>query len=277
MVQAGLKMLGSSLQVDGVSGPDTAKALRAYESDQDPATARPEDPVTVQRLHQALLQGARPGVVIVQPAPSDGPRLGLAVERRYDQAGFNACTVDQMHIQALMVMLRADPPPVIVHVVGGLVATAGLTAVDLQAGTRGWGSPDEIGFLTSADLDRALRTVSRDWPAPVVVLDVPAPTGHREIADQLLLRNCFAGDLFALGASRAVVAAGLAGRKASYLVQDVLVEGLARGDAIGDVVQRVRRQVPPSGFDRFDWSAPYAATALWSNDPSMRLPSSGRT
>ena len=63
----------------------------------------------------------------------------------------------------------------------------------------------------------------------------------------------------------------------SFQLQDVLVEGLARGDAIGDVVQRVRRQVPPSGFDRFDWSAPYAATALWSNDPSMRLPSSGRT
>ena len=134
MVQAGLKMLGSSLQVDGVSGPDTAKALRAYESDQDPAAVRAEDPVTVQRLHQALLQGARPGVVIVQPAASEGLRPGFAVERRYDLAGFNACTVDQLPIPVLEVMLRAEPPPVIVHVVGGLVATAGLTAVDLQAG-----------------------------------------------------------------------------------------------------------------------------------------------
>jgi len=277
MVQAGLKMLGSSLQVDGVSGPDTAKALRAFESDQDPAAARAEDPVTVQRLHQALLQGARPSVVIVQPTPSDGPRLGFAVERRYDQAGFNACTVDQMNIPVLMALLRAEPPPVIVHVVGGLVATAGLTAVDLQTGTRAWGSPYETGLLTSADLDRVLRTVSRDWPAPVVVLDVPAPTGHREIADQLLLRNCFAGHLFALGASRAIVTTGLAGRKAADLVQDELVAGLARGDAIGDVVQRVRRQAPDSGFECFDWSAPFAATGLWSNDPSMRLPASGRT
>jgi hypothetical protein len=107
------------------------------------------------------------------------------------------------------------------------------------------------------------------------VLDVPAPTGHREVADQLLLSNCFAGDLFALGASRAVVTTGLGGRKAADLVQDVLVEGLARGDAIGDVVQRVRGQAPDSGFDRFDWSAPFVATALWSNDPSMRLPASG--
>ena len=277
MVQAGLKMLGSSVQVDGVSGPDTAKALRAYESDQDPTAVRAEDPVTVQRLHQALLQGARPGVVIIQPAASEGLRPGFAVERRYDRAGFNACTVDQMPIPVLEVMLRAEPPPVIVHVVGGLVATAGLTAVDLEAGPRGWSSPDETGLLTSADLDRALRAVSRDWPAPVVVLDVPAPNGYREIADQLLLRNCFAADLFALGASRAVVTTGLGGRKAADLVQDVLVEGLARGDAIGDVVQRVRSQGPPSGFERFDWSAPFAATALWSNDPSMRLPAPGRT
>jgi tetratricopeptide (TPR) repeat protein len=277
MVQAGLKMLGSSLQVDGVSGPDTAKALRAYESNQDPAAIRAEDPATIQRLHQALLRGARPGVVIVQPAASSGPRLGFAAERRYDQAGFNATTVDQLHIPALMVLLRAKPPPVIVHVVGGLVATAGLTTVDLQTGTGGWGSPDETGLLTSADLDRALRTVSRDWPAPVVVLDVPAPTGLREVADQLLLRNCFAGDLFALGASRAVVTTGLGGRKNADLVQDVLVEGLARGDAIGDIVQRVRGQASESGFDRFAWSAPFAATALWSNDPSMRLPVSRQT
>ncbi len=277
MVQAGLKMLGSSLQVDGVSGPDTAKALRAFEPDQDPGAVRAEDPVTVQRLHQALLQGARPGVVIVQPTASDGPRLGFAVERRYDQAGFDACTVDQMHIPVLISLLRAEPPPVIVHVVGGLVATAGLTAVDLQTGTPAWGSPEETGLLTSADLDRALRAVSRDWPAPVVVLDVPAPTGHREIADQLLLRNCFAGDLFALGASRAVVTTGLAKRKAGDLVQDELVAGLVRGDAIGDVVQRVRRQAPDAGFDRFHWSAPFAATGLWTNDPSMRLPASGRT
>jgi len=71
------------------------------------------------------------------------------------------------------------------------------------------------------------------------------------------------------------VATGLAGRKAANLVQDVLLEGLARGEAIGDVVQRMRQQAPPSGFDHFDSSAAFAGTALWSNDPSMRLPPLG--
>jgi tetratricopeptide (TPR) repeat protein len=277
VVQAGLNLFGSSLQVDGVSGPDTANALRALESNQDPASIRAEDPVTVQRLHKALLEGARPGAVIVQPAPSEGPQFGSLVERRYDQAGFGACTVSQAHVPSLIVLLLASPPPVIVHVVGGLVATAGMTAVDLQASAPGWGSPDQAGLLTAADLDLALRAVSRDWPAPVVVLDVPAPSGLREIADQMLLRNSFAGDLFALGAARAVVATGLAGRKSGDLARSVLLEGLAHGDAIGDVIQRMRRQAPSSGFGRFDKSAAFAATALWTNDPSMRLPAPGRT
>ena len=109
------------------------------------------------------------------------------------------------------------------------------------------------------------------------MLDVPAPTGQREVADQLLLRNCFAADLFALGGSRAVVATGLADRKTADLVQDVLLEGLAGGEAIGHVVQRMRQQAPASGFDRFESAVPYAGTALWSNDPSLRLPTLGGT
>ena len=102
-------------------------------------------------------------------------------------------------------MLRAEPPPVIVHIVGGLVATAGHDR-GRPAGRRQWlGPPDEAGFLTTAELDQALRAVPQNWPTPIIVLDVPAPTGHRETGDQLLLRNGFAADLFAMGATRAVV------------------------------------------------------------------------
>jgi hypothetical protein len=276
VVQAGLNLLlGSSLEVDGVSGPDTARALRALTQDPGTPPVRADDPVTVQHLHQALLQGARPGVIIARAAPSQGRRPSFTLERRYAQTGFDPHTVDQAHIPALTRLLRAETPPVIVHIVGGLVATVGATAVDLQDDAWGWGAPDETGVLTSADLDHALRAVPRDWPAPVVVLDVPAPTGHREVADQLLLRNCFAADLFAMGGTRAVVGTGLAGRAAADVVQDVLLEGLARGEAIGDVIQVMRQQAPLSGFGRFDSSAAFAATALWCNDPSMRLPALG--
>ena len=215
-------------------------------------------------------------MIVVRPGAAEGQRPNLAAERRYAHAGFDVSTVDQAQTSALTMLLRAEPPPVIVHVVGGLVARTGVTAIDLQDDARGWGAPVAACLLTAADLDHAFRVVPRDWPAPVVVLDVPAPTGQREVADQMLLRNCFAADLFALGGSRAVVATGLADRKTADLVQDVLLEGLARGEAIGDVVQRMR-QAPPSSFDRFESAAPYAGTALWCNDPSLRLPTLGGT
>ena len=60
MVQAGLKMLGSSVQVDGVSGPDTAKALRRLRIRSGPR-GRP---------------GRRPGD---RPAPAPGPAPGRAL------------------------------------------------------------------------------------------------------------------------------------------------------------------------------------------------------
>jgi Mn-containing catalase len=73
------------------------------------------------------------------------------------------------------------------------------------------------------------------------------------------------------------VATGLADRNAADLVQDELVEGFAHGEAVADVVQRMRQQAPASGFNRFVSSAAFAGTALWSNDPSMRLPALGGT
>ena len=275
VVQAGLNVLGSTIPVDGVSGPDTAKALRTHSENPEAPDTRADDPETVQRLHKARLQGARPGVIVVRPGAAEGQRPNLAAERRYAHAGFNFSRSTRRDLRSSD-LLRAEPPPVIVHVVAGLVPRTGGTAIDLLDDARGWGAPVAACLLTAADLDHAFRVVPRDWPAPVVVLDVPAPTGQREVADQMLLRNCFAADLFALGGSRAVVATGLADRKTADLVQDVLLEGLARGEAIGDVVQRMR-QAPPSSFDRFESAAPYAGTALWCNDPSLRLPTLGGT
>ena len=270
VVQAGLNVLGYRLDVDGVSGPNTAKALQ--DSGTPPGLA--DDPETVQRLHQALFRGARPSVIIIWGASAESQLRNLALERRYAQAGFETLTVSPAHLPELLV-LRGEPPPVIVHIVGGVVATAGVTAVDLQDDGSGWGPPDEAGLLTSAKLDQALRAVPQNWPTPIIVLDIPAPTGHREAGDQLLLRNGFAADLFAMGSTRAVVGTGLAGRTATGLLQDVLVEGLAHGYAIGDVVQRMRHQAEPEGFSRFESSVAFTATALWSNDPSMRLPPLG--
>ena len=275
LVQAGLNLLrGSSLQVDGVSGPNTARVLADWQLPGQ-RLAQADDPDTVQELHQALLQGARPLVMIAQAAPTPGRRRSYAVERRYARAGMEATSVADARA-TLPLVLRREPPPVILHFVGGFVAAGGGAAIDLQESGSGWDGQDAVGLLGPADIDRALENVPPDWPAPIVVVDVPLPSGRREAADQLLLRNYFAAELFAMGGTRAVIATGLASPRSTDVVQDVLVEGLARGNAIGDIVQQMRRQQPAGGFLRFDSALAFAATALWTNDGSMRLPASRR-
>ena len=277
VVQAGLNLFGSSIQVERGQrtgyGQGSSRSLPGSGDGAFQGRRSRDGPVAAPGPAPGRASGRDRG-----PAGAgQGRRPNLAAERRYAYNGFEASTVDQGQISTLTRLLRVEPPPVIVHIVGGLVVRVGVTAIDLQEDAAGWGTFDTAGLLTVADLDHALRAVPRDWPAPVVVLDVPAPTGHREVADQMLLRNCFAADLFAMGGTRAVVATGVAERATAGHVQDVLVEGLAQGKAIGDVVQEMRQQVPSWDFDKFGSSAAFAGTALWSSDPSMRLPNLGGT
>ncbi|SNS14819.1 hypothetical protein SAMN04488107_1601 [Geodermatophilus saharensis] len=69
-----------------------------------------------------------------------------------------------------------------------------------------------------------------------------------------------------------MIGAGLAEGSNADVLQDVLIEGLARGDAIGDVVQSMRKQGPESTFDYFASAVSFVATALWTKSAEMRLP-----
>ena len=259
----------------GLVGPDTAKALRTHSENPEAPGTRADDPETVQRLHKARLQGARPGVIVVRPGAAEGQRptcrgTPLRPRRLRRQHGRPGAVLRSSRRRSRRTTTRHRARR-------GWPGSPYRRDSNRPAGRRpGLGRP---GRGLPADRRRSRSCLPggpADWPAPVVVLDVPAPTGQREVADQMLPRDCFAADLFALGGSRAVVVTGLADRKTADLVQDVLLEGLARGEAIGDVVQRMR-QAPPSSFDRFESAAPYAGTALWCNDPSLRLPTLGGT
>jgi cellulose synthase operon protein C len=274
-VQSGLNMLvGSSLEVDGVSGPDTEQALARWQEDNQ-LDRSADNPDLVQRLHQAILQGARPIVLVVRAVAAPGSRRSYVIERRYARAGIEATTVSAVYAD-LPTVLASEPPPVALHINAGIVATSGGVAIDLQERTWGWLAGKEARLLTPPDVDRTLRLGPVDWPPPIVVLDVPRPTGQREAVDQLLLRNYFAAELYALGGARAVVATGLGDSRSTEIVQDVLVEGLARGDTIGDIVAQIRTQRPRDGFTRVGSSLPFSAIALWTDDASMRLPASPR-
>jgi hypothetical protein len=273
VVQSALNRLGANLDVDGVSGPDTARAMSHLESAERHSAPRTEGPVddpdTVQRLHLELLGGALPGVIVVRPALAGDRRRSESLERRYRLAGLEPSVVHAPQAADLAALLDREPPPVIIHFLGGIVATGGATAVDLRGAGEDWPG-EEAALLTAADLDLVLRAVRRNWPAPVVVLDVPRLTGLRETLDQLLLRNCFAGDLFALGGARAVLATGLTRSRGK--LQDVLVEGLGRGDPIADVTQSIRRNSLSRAEQRSEEAIAGAAAAVWTNDPGLRLP-----
>jgi hypothetical protein len=264
---------GARLNVDGVRGPSTAHAI---EMSPEPGLwgSSMIGQETASSLHWARLNGMRPVVVILRPAPSSDRRRSDSLERRYRLAGLEPQVVLASHAVTLAELLRREPPPVVVHVAGSIVSTGGATAVDLSSSGFEWA--DQLASqLTAADLDRTLRAVPASWPSPIVVLEVPRPTGQLETLDQLLLRNCFAGDLFALGGARAVLATGLA-RSASRL-QQVLVEGLAQGDPIGDTAQSIRQNSVSRKDEKRAEEVAAAATAVWTDDPGLRLPAPRRS
>jgi hypothetical protein len=134
-----------------------------------PATGLP-DPVTVQRLHQAVTGEDAPRVAIV----GDDPATGAA----YTRAGFHPLVVRDG-----LASLLHDQPVAVLHIHAHLTDHHGTPALDLP-------TP-----LTAIALDRKLP---RDLPAPLVVLDARKA--------ELALRNVFATHLSAAGTIRAILA-----------------------------------------------------------------------
>jgi hypothetical protein len=151
----------------------------------------------------------------------------------------------------------------IVHLTGGLKPAGGSVVLDVS-GT--WGSSLEdtaagAAQITTTDLDRALRAgAAGGWAAPIVILEAATPESYREATAQLLLRNAFAAELYALGGARAVIATFYNDLGRSVLHSDL-------GEyPIGQVVQRVRWQYSSDAFAVLICGA----TALWCDDPRMR-------
>jgi hypothetical protein len=166
-------------------------------------------------------------------------------------------------------LVGQNPPPAVLHLTGGFVPTGSGVGLDL---TGGWGSAVEgseaaPAALTTTDLDRAVRAAAQDWPAPIVVLDAVATAHSREAAIQLVLRNAFAAELFALGGTRAVLAMGLALHDDKTYMNALVAGGLAEGRPLGAIVRDVRRSLVARGRH-----LGFAGVALWCDDPRIMLP-----
>ena len=282
-VQGALNRLGRGpLAGDGDLGPVTRAALAALQAELGlPATGLP-DPVSMQRLHSAVAGGARPLVAVLRAArprvtPDDGAdtkadvrsveeaserpgvrtagfdaRAGTPVDRTYARAGFRTVVLDA---PGELKSLPHEFPAAVIHLDAGFAVHHGVPALDLRG----------RGRLTATALD---RLIPRDVPAPLVVLDPPAPRTAHETAVELLLRNSFAAELAAVSGVRAVLAAGLVhgGRRERQRV--ALAGALREGRDVHDVARALREPA-------LDDTLGFVAAALFARTPSVRFPAPG--
>ena len=186
---------------------------------------------------------------------------GIPVDWTYRQHGFQPLVLDASSADGLYAELQRRPVAV-VHLNVGLVDYYGTAAVDLMPPRAAKGRPPSAGRLTGAALCALLPP---DLPQPLIVLDVPGPTGRREKTTQLLLRNAFAADLAAVGTVRAVLATGLSRYGDQERLYGALIGALGSGCRICEVADRIRdlgREEPLT----------FPSTALFTRLPGIRFP-----
>jgi cellulose synthase operon protein C len=273
------EITGAKLRVDGLLGPDTRSAMRAFEQEAGPAGAEPRDP-SEWDIYSRL---GRPQVLVVRPtvgheelAYRGSTQGGTLLEYLYAERGFDSFVLESPPLGELRSAVR-DLRPVYVHLVANLVERGGTVGLDLGASPQ----PLESGAkwtrgvrVTASALDGVLRGA---LPKPFVIIETPAPRNLYETANQLFLRNGFAAALFAFENARAVVGVGLARYWAQDMLHVTLLDGLARARTLGDAVRALRKlahQGPGPGDP--EHAMAFGGTALFSRRGDSRLPSPPR-
>jgi hypothetical protein len=273
-LQYALTRIGhGELAVDGIPGPRTRSALEDAQRDLGMPVTGEADAVTVQRVHAAVTGRRAPRVAIVRPTRRAeeltfrGSRQGgVSLELFYERAGFRPDVLDGPTPEELEAELGRRPAA-IVHMTVGLVDHHGTAALDLLAAPRTKGRPSAAVRLTATTLG---WLIPRELPAPLVIVDVPAPPGKHEGVKQLLLRNAFAAEAMAVGTVRALLATGLARYGRQHRLYETLVGGLAAGCDVGELAAAVRRLAGET--DALDDALAFCATALFARTPGLRFP-----
>jgi hypothetical protein len=129
--------------------------------------------------------------------------------------------------------------------------------------------------VSVSDLDRAFARLPAGVDPPLVVLEADGPVSPTEAGRQLLLRNLFANELFALGSVQAVVALGMETGARDGRAR--FLRALARGDSVVEAIDAVRLGWwASSQKGGLKPGVPEEAVALWSNLPGYALPRTGK-
>lgn len=282
-VQVGLnRTVDAGLAADGDLGPNTGKALLRYQEARGLTPDADLGADLLDRLQRDLAEPVRPLAVLAQPSGSlqiNSARghlnSGVDLARMYGGHGFDVESVENPTLDRLAAAVtravHSGRIPAVVHLAGGLRESGGGAAFTFLAG--GWATEAFSATPTAEEipvtaLNRVLAAVPRDGFRPLVVLDVNRPWGSEDAISYLMLRNAFAGDLFALGRCAGVLGTGLAG-DGEYELCDAMISAIAAGRSLADVAGGLRSPARhATGLDRV---LPSAGVALHTHLPWLRL------
>ncbi|MCE6998161.1 peptidoglycan-binding protein [Saccharothrix sp. S26] len=282
-VQVGLnRVIDAGLAADGDLGPRTREALSRYQRARGLTPDADLGADLLDRVQRDLAEPAKPLVVLAQPSGSlqlNSARghlnSGVDLERVYGSHGFDVESVENPTLDrltgAVARSVHSGRAPAVVHLAGGLRESGGGVALTFLAG--GWATEAFSATPTAEEipvtaLNRVLAAVPRDEFRPLVVLDVNRPWGSEDAISYLMLRNAFAGDLFALGRCAGVLGTGLAG-DGGYELCDAMISAIAAGRSLGEVAAGLRAPARhATGLDRV---LPSAGVALHTHLPWLRL------
>ncbi|MFE9747874.1 peptidoglycan-binding protein [Saccharothrix saharensis] len=282
-VQVGLnRVADAGLAADGDLGPRTEDALARYQRARGLTPDADLGAELLDRLQRDLARPVRPLAVLAQPSGSlqitsarGHLNSGVDLARMYGRHGFDVeqvanPTLDRL-AGAVARAVHGGRTPAVVHLAGGLRESGGGVALTFLAGewaTEAFSATPTAEDIPVTALNRVLAAVPRDEFRPLVVLDVNRPWGAEDAISYLVLRNAFAGDLFALGRCAGVLGTGLAG-DGKYELCDAMIAALAAGRALGDVAAALRAPARhATGLDRV---LPSAGVALHTHLPWLRL------
>jgi cellulose synthase operon protein C len=284
------RLLDGDLIVDGMFGPKSGGLLRRYQEHRgvEPDGIVREDLLGVIQGDLAgsvSTPGQPPLVILVQPSAArqiEGTRgmlnLGVDTRRLYETHGFEVWPVESPSLDemrgAINHSLKTGNVPALLHISGGLRESGGTVAFTFSAGewySEALGGSRYSDELPVTAIDDLLRMFARDSYRPLVILDVDRPPGVTETISQLLLRNAFAGDLFALGRCPALIATGLVS-DAGTDPYTPLIGMLASGASLGETCMQIRREagLPAVAVEDLERTVPLLGTALFTHLPWLR-------
>ncbi|SFR29082.1 hypothetical protein SAMN04488564_1176 [Lentzea waywayandensis] len=268
------RLIGAKLVLDGEIGPQTVSALRKWRERQH---LEPSDVINAEvldRLQRGLVEFSRSRVLILS-----GNEHGMHTSRRRLSTAEDIARIYLRFGFINISVVERPTMPQLSYMVEQLVSNGErLGIVHLAGGIKP--SPDGVAMtfgsfksqLSATGVDRLLAQLPADDVRPLVVLDVDRPSSLVDTARYLLLRNAYAGELFALGRCSGVLGTGLADEERHLLVNE-MIESFATGDSLGETVRRLRSLVrDDTGIDRV---LAFAGTTLHTHLPWLRFTGGG--